>query len=60
VTQDLNYRFHVQDSLYSDTGWINGRYEGTSTNNITYASIDPAILGSSIQGTYYPLQTQDI
>jgi len=51
---------NIQDSLYSDTGWINGRYEGTSTNNISYASIDPAILGSSIQGTYYPLQTQDI
>jgi len=49
----------VQDSLYSDTGWTNARYEGTATNNLTYSSIDSAILGSSLQGTYYPLQTPD-
>lgn len=49
----------VQDSLYSDTGWINARYNGTSTNSTTYSSIDSAILGSSLQGTYYPLQTPD-
>jgi len=49
----------VQDSLYSDTGWINARYEGTTTNNLTYSSIDSAILGASLQGTYYPLQTPD-
>ena len=50
----------VQDSLYSDTGWINARYEGSSTNSQTYSSIDSAILGSSFQGTYYPIQTPDV
>ena len=49
----------IQDSLYSDTGWINGRYEGSSTNNLTYASIDSAIKGASFQGTYYPNSTPD-
>jgi hypothetical protein len=50
----------VQDSLYSDTGWINARYEGSNTNSQTYSSIDSAILGSSFQGTYYPIQTPDV
>lgn len=50
----------IQDSMYSDTGWINARYEGTSTNSQTYSSIDPAIQGSSLQGTYYPIQTSDV
>ena len=50
----------VQDSLYSDTGWINARYEGSTTNSQTYSSIDSAILGSAFQGTYYPIQTPDI
>jgi hypothetical protein len=50
----------VQDSLYSDTGWINARYEGSITNSQTYSSIDSAILGSAFQGTYYPIQTPDV
>ena len=49
----------VQDSSYSDTGWINARYQGTQTNNLTYATIDSAIRGTSLQGTYYPIQTPD-
>lgn len=50
---------NIQDSLYSDTGWINARYEGSITNSDTYSSIDSAILGSGLQGTYYPIQTPD-
>jgi hypothetical protein len=49
----------IQDSLYSDTGWINARYDGSSTNNTTYASIDSAIQGASFQGTYYPSSATD-
>jgi len=49
----------IQDSLYSDTGWINARYDGSATNNITYASIDSAIQGASFQGTYYPSSATD-
>ena len=44
----------VQDSNYTLTGWINGRYQGTSTNSITYGGIDSAITGRSFQGSYYP------
>jgi hypothetical protein len=49
----------IQDSLYSDTGWVNARYDGTPTNSQTYLSIESAILGSSLEGTYYPIQTSD-
>jgi len=60
IVKDTSATFAaIQDSLYSDTGWINARYEGTITNNLTYSSIDSAILGSSLQGTYYPIQTPD-
>jgi hypothetical protein len=60
ILKDTSITFAaIQDSLYSDTGWINARYDGSSTNKLTYSSIDSAILGSSLQGTYYPLQTPD-
>jgi len=49
----------IQDSLYSDTGWTNGRYTGTVTNRDNYASIDSAIIGSSFEGTYYPITIKD-
>lgn len=49
----------VQDSLYSNTGWINARYVGTPTNALSYVGIDSALRGSSIQATYYPIQTPD-
>lgn len=49
----------IQDSVYSDTGWVNARYRGTLTNSQNYLTIDSAILGSSLQGTYYPAQTPD-
>ena len=47
-------RADVQDSNYTLTGWINGRYQGTSTNSVTYGGIDSAITGKSFQGSYYP------
>jgi hypothetical protein len=50
---------NIQDSLYSDTGWTNARYNGTITTKDTYTSIDSAIVGGSFQGTYYPVSTPD-
>lgn len=49
----------VQDSLYSDTGWTNARYNGTITNRNNYASIDSAIKGVSFEGTFYPITFSD-
>jgi len=50
---------NIQDSLYSDTGWVNARYNGTPTDRDTYASIDPAILGKSFEATYFPISLLD-
>jgi hypothetical protein len=49
----------VQDSNYSTTGWINGRYEGTQTSEITYGNIQPALTGGSFKGTFYAATTPD-
>jgi hypothetical protein len=43
----------VQDSNYSNTAWINGRYSGTKTSRLTYGT-EPAISGRTFQGTEFP------
>jgi hypothetical protein len=45
---------NVQDSLYSSTGWINGRYEGSQTTQTNYLGISPTIAGKSFEGAYFP------
>ena len=49
----------VQDSLYSLTGWINGRYEGSKTSQTNYLGIEPTITGKSFQGAYFPRTVTD-
>ena len=44
----------IQDSNYSTTGWINGRYEGTPTDSRTYGGLDSALTGKPFEGSYYP------
>ena len=44
----------IQDSSYSTTGWINGRYEGTPTDSRTYGGLDSAITGKTFEGSYFP------
>lgn len=43
----------VQDSLYSDTGWTNARYEGSTTDKSNYG-ITPAESGRVFKGAFYP------
>ena len=43
----------VLDNIYYDTGWINGRYEGTKTSADNYAGLVPSIAGRSFQGEVY-------
>lgn len=50
-------RADVQDSNYSTTGWINGRYEGSKTNSITYGGVDSAVTGKFFEGSLYPSGT---
>ena len=46
-------RADVQDSLYSDTGWTNARYVGSSTNRASYG-VTPAEGGLVFKGAFYP------
>jgi len=43
----------VQDSLYSDTGWVNARYNGSITNKTTYGAT-PSESGLVFKGAFYP------
>lgn len=49
----------AQDSLYSDTGWINARYQGTPTSRLTYVGVDSTLSGGSFEGTLYALTVLD-
>jgi hypothetical protein len=50
---------NIQDSLYSSTGWINGRYEGSQTTQTNYLGISPTLAGKSFQGVYFPRTVTD-
>ena len=43
----------VQDSLYYDTGWINGRYNGSKTTADNYSGLVPSVAGRSFQGEIF-------
>jgi len=45
---------NIQDSVYSATGWTNGRYEGSKTSKTNYLGISPTIEGKAFQGSYFP------
>lgn len=45
----------VQDSLYSDTGWVRGRYEGTKTTIQDFSTISPILEGGEFEGSYFSL-----
>ena len=49
----------IQDSNYSSTGWVNGRYDGTQTSEVTFGNVQPALTGGSFKGTFYALSTPD-
>jgi len=50
---------YIQDSLLSDTGWKNARYEGTKTSAETYTGQDPAVAGNVFEGIAYSSQLTD-
>ena len=53
ITIDRAVKAKVQDSLYSDTGWSNARYNGTTTTAAGYGGIEPTITGVSFTGAFY-------
>lgn len=50
---------NIQDSLYSSTGWVNGRYEGSKTSQTNYVGISSTLSGKSFQGVYFPTTITD-
>ena len=44
----------VQDSLYSDTGWSNGRYDGTE-QIYTGTNVSPAVNGKLFRAAEFPI-----
>lgn len=50
---------HIQDSMYSDTGWTNGRYQGSSTDADHYGGISATITGIPFEGAFYSKGTSD-
>lgn len=59
ITQLLSYsasKADVQDSNYSDTGWINGRYDGTKTN-VYDTFVNPAVNGRVFEASVFPSAT---
>lgn len=49
----------VQDSLYSDTGWIQGRYEGTKLTPLNNNNTDPILPGTFFEGAFFSIDTSD-
>jgi hypothetical protein len=49
----------VQDSLYYDTGWIKGRYNGAETNTRNNGGILPAFSGTPFRGEVFSRDTNN-
>lgn len=49
----------VQDSLYDDSGWKRGRYNGSKINSKGNAGISPAINGTPFQGEIFTSDTDN-
>jgi hypothetical protein len=49
----------IQDSLYYDTGWTNGRYNGTDIDAGGNAGITPAFTGTPFRGEVFSRDTNN-
>lgn len=54
ILQDNAILASVQDSNYSNTGWISGRYTGTKIDSTMYGGVEPALVGGSFNGAFFP------
>lgn len=52
-------RAQVQDSLYSSTGWISARYEGTKLDTLSNSGADPALQGTFFEGAVFSINAED-
>lgn len=59
ILDDIASPAQVQDSLYSDTGWINARYEGTKLSPSNNSGTDPVLQGTFFEAAYFASGTFD-
>lgn len=59
ILSDQAVHANVQDSLYSDTGWIQGRYEGSKLTTDTNYGTDPALGGTFFEGVFFGADIDD-
>jgi len=52
-------RARIQDSMYSSTGWISARYEGTKLDSSTNLGADPALQGTFFEGVLFSINADD-
>lgn len=50
----------VQDSNYTSTGWINGRYEGSKLTYLNNHGANPFLKGAFFQGSFFDRNIADI
>jgi len=49
----------VQDSLYSNTGWINARYEGTKLEPANNSGVDPVLQGTFFEAAFFGISASN-
>lgn len=49
----------VQDSLYSDTGWTHGRYEGSKLTYLNNGGTDPILQGTFFEAAFFGADVLD-
>ena len=59
ILSDQAVRANVQDSLYSDTGWIHGRYEGSKLTPDNNHGVDPVLPGTFFEGAFFGADITD-
>lgn len=49
----------IQESNYTNTGWVNSRYKGSSTNRQNYGGVDPILTIKEFEGSFFPFSVAD-
>jgi hypothetical protein len=59
ILSDQAVHANVQDSLYSDTGWTHGRYEGSKLTPDNNHGVDPVLPGTFFEGAFFGSDVTD-
>lgn len=59
ILSDQAVHANIQDSLYTDTGWINARYEGTKLSPSNNSGTDPVLQGTFFEAAFFGIDVVD-